>query len=117
MYIKHAHVLASAIVLGIFVVAAHFVSASAADSRKAPQSSAFDGKFVTVTTSEGLVVTLEDARFVALNGGPMLLGSEVLTDPGIFRSTHVKTYLAWESVIRCVIKSEGMLGERQGLPQ
>ena len=116
MHIKRAHVLASVVVLGIIVVAMHFVSANAADSRKTLQNSAFDGKFVTVTTSEGLVVTLEDARFVALHGRPMLLGSEVLTDPGKFRSTDVKTYLAWESVLRCAIKSEEMLGERVVMP-
>ncbi len=116
MHTKPAHVLMAVAALGIAILATHFVSANAANSQKLPQSSPFVGKFVTVTATNGLVVTLENTKFVAINGRPMLLGSEVVTDPGKFRSTGVKTYLAWESAVQCVVQSEEMLGERISLP-
>ena len=116
MHKKPGQLLFAVAVLGITIVAARFVSANASDSQKSPQSSPFDGKFVTVTTSDGLFVTLENTEFIALNGRPMLLGSEVVHDAGRFRSTGVKTYLAWESAVRCVVRSEGELGERVTLP-
>lgn len=116
MRAKRSHFSLAAAVLGIALLATHFMSANAADSQTTPQSSPFDGKFVRVTTSDGLEVTLENTKFVAINGRSMLLGSEVLTDPGKFRSTGVTTYLAWESAVRCIVQSEDMLGERVTLP-
>lgn len=116
MLTKPTHVLLAVAVLGAAISATHFVSANAADSHKTMQSSPFEGEFVRVTASNGLEITLENTKFIALNGRPMLRGLEVVTAPRQFRSTGVTTYVAWDSIVTCVVQSEEVLGERVSLP-
>lgn len=106
-------VLFAAVIVASVIVVSQLFPASAADrDESSPQNPFSEGGFVTVTTSTGLTVTLEDPEFGNVHGRTMLFGVEVVVDSGKFRSTGKPTYLAWDSMVRCVAHSEETLGQR-----